>query len=217
MEFFEKAKAVRLQSHLGKYLVADDDEHTVRQSRNGASNRARWTVEFVDGKRNRIRLKSSHRLYLTAVEEPFLLGMTGKKVLQTLPQTKNDVAVEWVPVKEGLNVKLMTVEGKFLRANGGAPPWRNSVTHDVPHRTATQSWVLWGVEIVDITLSDSDLNSGRLSTDSSFSSVADDYSGSPDTGSPMPRYFDKSSNVSMKQVYLILLFLFLSVFLIIYL
>ncbi|KAL0424325.1 UNVERIFIED_CONTAM: hypothetical protein Sradi_0967300 [Sesamum radiatum] len=144
MEFFNKAKAVRLQSHLGKYLLADDDEKTVRQSRNGASHRARWTVEFVEGKSNRIRLKSCHGLYLTAANEPFLLGMTGKKVFQTHPETKTDIAIEWEPVKEGLNVKLMTSEGKFLRANGGSPPWRNSVTHDVPHRTATQSWVLWG-------------------------------------------------------------------------
>ncbi|KAK6153027.1 hypothetical protein DH2020_012666 [Rehmannia glutinosa] len=199
MEFFNKAKAVRLQSHLGKYLVADDDEQTVRQSRNGASHKARWTVEFVDGKRDRIRLKSCHGLYLTAADEPFLLGMTGKKVLQTLPEKKTDVSVEWEPVKEGLNVKLMTSEGKFLRANGGAPPWRNSVTHDVPHRTATQSWVLWGVDIVDISISDSDPNSGCLSPASSFSSLADDYSGSPDTGSPMFQYSAKPGNISMKQ------------------
>lgn len=162
MEFFSKAKAVRLQSHLGKYLVADDDETTVRQSRNGASRYARWSVEFVEGKRDRIRLKSCHGLYLTAAEEPFLLGMTGKKVLQTLPERQTDVAIEWQPVKEGQRVKLMTEHGKFLRGNGGAPPWRNSVTHDVPHRTATQSWVMWGVEVVDITLTDpgSDPGSG---------------------------------------------------------
>ncbi|XP_011085785.2 uncharacterized protein LOC105167682 [Sesamum indicum] len=199
MEFFNKAKAVRLQSHLGKYLLADDDEQTVRQSRNGASHNARWTVEFVEGKSNRIRLKSCHGLYLTAADEPFLLGMTGKKVLQTLPGTKTDIAIEWEPIKEGLNVKLMTSEGKFLRANGGSPPWRNSVTHDVPHRTATQSWVLWGVDIVDIAVSDLDSNSGWSSPASSFSSLADDYSGSPDTGSPMIQYC-KSGNDSIKEV-----------------
>ncbi|KAH6804982.1 Actin cross-linking protein [Perilla frutescens var. frutescens] len=202
MEFFNNAKAVRLQSHLGKYLVADDDETTVRQSRNGASRNARWIVEFVEGKRDRVRLKSSHGLYLTAAEEPFLLGMTGKKVLQTLPEKQTDVAIEWQPVKEGQSVKLMTEQGKFLRGNGGAPPWRNSVTHDVPHRTATQSWVLWGVEVVDITLTDpgSESGSGWLSQASSFSSIADDYSGSPDTGSPMLRNGGGSGYMSMKQV-----------------
>ncbi|XP_041999080.1 uncharacterized protein LOC121748664 [Salvia splendens] len=199
MEFFTKAKAVRLQSHLGKYLVADDDEETVRQSRNGASRNARWTVEFVEGKRDRLRLKSCHGLYLTAAEEQFLLGMTGKKVLQTRPGNLTAAAVEWQPVKEGNSVKLLTEQGKFLRANGGSPPWRNSVTHDVPHRTATQSWVLWGVDIVDITLSDpgSDPGPGWISPASSFSSVFDDYLGSPDTGSPVAR---GAGNMSMKQI-----------------
>ncbi|GER36860.1 hypothetical protein STAS_13237, partial [Striga asiatica] len=194
MDFFEKARAVRLQSHLGKYLVADEDEVTVRQSRNGASHRAHWVVEFVEGKRERIRLKSFHGLYLTASDEPFLLGMTGKKVLQSLPLPETDVRVEWEPVREGAGLKLMTAEGKFLRANGGAPPWRNSVTHDVPHRTATQSWVVWGVEVVDISVSDVDPGSGCLSPASSFSS----YSGTPDTGSPMAmcRYSSMPRNMS---------------------
>ncbi|XP_042003737.1 uncharacterized protein LOC121752702 [Salvia splendens] len=115
--------------------------------------------------------------------------MTSKKVLQTRPGDLAAAAVEWQPVKEGSSVKLMTEQGKFLRANGGSPPWRNSVTHDVPHRTATQSWVLWGVDIVDITLS-------TISPASSFSSVVDDYLGSPDTGSPVAR---GAGNMSMKQ------------------
>ncbi|GKG54699.1 actin cross-linking protein, partial [Tanacetum coccineum] len=78
MEFFSKAKVVGLRSHLNKFLVADDDETTVRQSRNGSSVRARWTVEMVEGK------------------------------------------------KENGRLKLKSKDGKFLRANGGTPPWRNS-------------------------------------------------------------------------------------------
>ncbi|XP_031254875.1 uncharacterized protein LOC116112890 [Pistacia vera] len=152
MEFFNKAKAVRLRSHLGKYLTANDDEHTVWQSRNGASWEARWTVEFVSGDSHLIRLKSLYNKYLTASNEPFLLGWTGKKILQTTPTSERDFCIEWEPITDGFHVKLQTRYGKFLRANGGTPPWRNSVTHDVPNTTATQDWVLWDVDVVEILL-----------------------------------------------------------------
>ncbi|KAK9052440.1 hypothetical protein SSX86_029069 [Deinandra increscens subsp. villosa] len=196
MDFFYGAKAVRLQSHHNKYLVADEDEETVRQSRNASSSKARWTVEFVDENPNVIRLKSCHGLYLSATNESFLLGMTGKRVQQYSTHTKPDHTTEWEPIKENaFHVKLRTRDGKFLRANGGSPPWRNSITHDVPHRTATQDWVLWGVDIVDISLSDSE---SVMSSLSSFSSVVDDYSGSPEktplssrqSGSPSTAFED---------------------------
>ncbi|OMO79165.1 hypothetical protein CCACVL1_13873 [Corchorus capsularis] len=175
MEFFHKAKAVRLRSHLGKYLVAYEDEETVRQSRNGSSQRARWTVQFVQGDTHLIRLKSVYNKYLTATNEPFLLGMTGKKVMQAIPSSKHDhSSIDWEPITDRNQVKLRTrSSGKFLRANGGTPPWRNSVTHDVPHRTATQDWILWEVDIVDI-LESSDFPSSDFSSSiaSSFSSFS---------------------------------------------
>ncbi|CAN6486946.1 unnamed protein product [Victoria cruziana] len=150
MDLFNKAKAVRLRSHHDKYLYAEQDEESVCQDRSGASRNARWTVELVE-KSNVIRLKSCFGRYLTASNEPFLLGVTGRKVLQTLPR-RLDSSVEWEPIREGFNVKLKTRYGNFLRGNGGLPPWRNSVTHDVPHRTATQDWVLWEVDVVEIRL-----------------------------------------------------------------
>ncbi|XP_012091969.2 uncharacterized protein LOC105649794 isoform X2 [Jatropha curcas] len=149
MEFFTNAKAVRLRSHHDKYLHAEEDEETVDQDRNGSSKNARWTVEPVPGSDSIIRLKSCYGKYLTASNQPFLLGMTGRKVLQTLPR-RLDSSVEWEPIREGARVKLKTRYGNFLRANGGLPPWRNSVTHDIPHRTATQDWILWDVDIVEI-------------------------------------------------------------------
>ncbi|GFP98420.1 hypothetical protein PHJA_001985900 [Phtheirospermum japonicum] len=98
---------------------------------------------------NIIRLKSCYGKYLTASNQSFLLGMTGRKVLQTLPK-RLDSSVEWGSVWDNGAVKLKTRYDRFLRANGGLPPWRNSVTHDVPHRTVTKEWVLWEVHVVDI-------------------------------------------------------------------
>ncbi|KAI4351580.1 hypothetical protein L6164_005928 [Bauhinia variegata] len=187
MEFFNAAQAVRLRSHLGKYLVADDDEETVRQSRNGSSHKARWRVELVEGHCHVIHLKSCFGKYLTASEEPFLLGMTGKKVLQTMPATYKDISIDWEPIKEGIFLMLRAKSGmKFLRANGGTPPWRNSVTHDLPHRTATKDWVLWEVEAVNM---EDESVKGYISPTSSFSSsYSDDFETSDqcsDNGSPI--------------------------------
>ncbi|XP_062214294.1 uncharacterized protein LOC133915230 [Phragmites australis] len=149
MELFAQAKAVRLKSHHDKFLYADEDEVHVTQDRNGSSSNARWTVEQVPHSPGVLRLRSRYGRYLTASNEPFLLGMTGRKVLQTAP-ARPDSSVEWEPVRDGFQARLKTRYGHFLRANGGLPPWRNSVTHDVPHRTATQDWVLWDVEIVQV-------------------------------------------------------------------
>ncbi|KAG6708417.1 hypothetical protein I3842_06G080500 [Carya illinoinensis] len=149
MDLFQNAKAVRLRSHHDKYLLAEEDEESVIQDRYGSSKTARWTVEFVPDSHHIIRLKSCYNRYLTASNQPFLLGMTGRKVVQSLPR-RPDSSVEWEPIREGNQVKLRTRYGNFLRANGGLPPWRNSVTHDIPHRTSTQDWILWDVDIIEI-------------------------------------------------------------------
>jgi hypothetical protein len=149
MDLFQRAKAVRLRSYHDKYLTAEEDEESVTQDRKGSSKSAKWTVEFVESTDNVVRLKSCYGKYLTASNQPFLLGMTGRKVFQTLPK-RLDSSVEWEPVRENGAVKLRTRYGQFLRANGGLPPWRNSVTHDIPHHTVTQEWTLWEVHVVDI-------------------------------------------------------------------
>ncbi|XP_021771094.1 uncharacterized protein LOC110735220 [Chenopodium quinoa] len=151
MEFFKKAKVVRLRSQHNKYLTASEDEEAVKQTRSGSSKNARWTVEPIEGKPNVIRLKNCNSWkYLTASEEPFLLGWTGKRVLQSSPRLRLDSTVEWEPIKEGSVVKLRTRNGNFLRGNGGVPPWNNSVTHDVPSRSATQDWIFWTVDVVEV-------------------------------------------------------------------
>ncbi|KAL5976680.1 Bifunctional aspartokinase/homoserine dehydrogenase 1, chloroplastic [Asimina triloba] len=167
MELFHKAKAVRLRSHHDKYLLADDDEESVFQDRHGSAQNARWTVEFVEGS-HVIRLKSCYDRYLTASNVPFLLGMTGRKVLQTAPK-RLDSSVEWEPIRDGFLVKLKTRYGNYLRANGGFPPWRNSVTHDIPHRSSTQDWVLWEVEVLQIQVDSPSPSPVLAAVDSPFS------------------------------------------------
>ncbi|KEH19884.1 tyrosine kinase family protein [Medicago truncatula] len=108
---------------------------------------------------NRKMTKTSNNNSLTISTEPFqrekhanqplLLGVTGRKVIQTLPW-RLDSFVEWEPLRVAAQVKLKTIDGNVLRANGGLPPWRNSVTHDIPHRSATQDWILWDVDVLEI-------------------------------------------------------------------
>lgn len=176
MEFFVKTKAVRLKSHLNKYLVADEDQISTRQSRSGAARKARWLVELVDTNPHVIRLKSCHGRYLSASGDAFLLGMTGHKVLQVIPENQaKDLTIEWEPIRDGFQVKLRAYGGTFLRANGGTPPWRNSVTHDSPHAAATHDWVVWDVEAVEVPLDEAVTDYWSLV--SSFSSVSDEIAG----------------------------------------
>lgn len=193
MEFFTKTKAVKLRSHLEKYLIADDDLETVRQTRHGSSRKAAiWFVELVDEKSHVIRLKSSYGRYLTASDMPFLLGMTGKKVIQTELSENNfdNWKLEWEPIRDGFQVKLKSWCGKFLRANGGTPPWRNSVTHDEPHTGSTRKWILWDIEaaqeIGNDSLKDylSSMSSFSTVSDDVLDAISDDYKGS-EAGSPI--------------------------------
>ncbi|CAA7395310.1 unnamed protein product [Spirodela intermedia] len=94
MEIFENARTVRLRSHHGKYLMAEGDEFSVTQARNGSNQRTWWA---------------------------------------------------WEPIRDGPRVRFRSHLGKFLRANGGLPPWRGSVTHDVP----TRDCVLWHVDVLE--------------------------------------------------------------------
>lgn len=148
MEFFQKAKVVRLRSYHDKYMLADENQENVFQDRNGCYNNAKWEVEVIENS-NFIRLKSCYGKYLTASNMPFILRGTGKNVFQTLPSRLNS-SVEWEPIREGVQVRLRTRYGQYLRANGGLPPWRNTITHDVPHRTSTANWILWDVDIVEL-------------------------------------------------------------------
>ncbi|KAI8527261.1 hypothetical protein RHMOL_Rhmol12G0061900 [Rhododendron molle] len=180
MELFHKAKAVLLRSNHDKYLTAEEDEESVTQARNGASRNTRWTVEFLETNDYIIRLKSCYGKYLMASDMSFLLGMTGHKVIQTAGF--EDSSVEWEPIREGNQVKLRTRQGNFLRANGGIPPWRNSVTHDVPNITATQDWILWDVDAVEIQLLQSPQPKPSAPSESQSSSESNQPFKSPNFG-----------------------------------
>lgn len=203
MEFFDKTSAVRLKTHQDKYLVADDDQLTVRQSQSAAgTRRARWLIEHVDSNSHVIRLKSCYGRYLTATGMPFFLGMTGKKVLQTLPENTKDLSVEWQPVRDGFQVKLKASGGTYLRANGVMPPWRNTVTHDSCSTSSTHNWILFDVEAVDIP-EDEEFND-YLTMVSSFSSVSDELSGLEFVASPVSirssSFSPRTPILSMKKV-----------------
>ncbi|KQK20485.1 uncharacterized protein LOC100823227 isoform X2 [Brachypodium distachyon] len=186
MELFERAKTVRLRSYHDKYMYADEDESHVQQGRNASSPNARWTVEPVPHAPGVIRLRSRYGRYLTASNEPFLLGVTGRKVLQTLPH-RLDSSVEWVPQRDDANggggARLQTRYGNFLRANGGLPPLRNSITHDVPHHRHA-GWILWSVQIVQL-LPDQPPPDSSASVNSS-SSPPQPYTYRPPFPSPSP-------------------------------
>ncbi|KAM3203091.1 hypothetical protein P3L10_030717 [Capsicum annuum] len=197
MELFYDAKAVRFRSHLNKYLVADDDQKTIRQSRNGLSRKARWLVELADPENSHlIRLRSSSGMYLTASDEPFLLSLTGeKKVLQTSPENMEDVRIVWEPLRYGFQVKLRGYGGKFLSASGGTLRWSNRVTHDSPYSATTHNWILWNVEPVDVPEDES--LTDYLTMVSNFSSVSDELS-TLDLGSPMSMHSSLSFSLSPK-------------------
>ncbi|CAD6341546.1 unnamed protein product [Miscanthus lutarioriparius] len=183
MELFERARTVRLRSHHDKYLYADEDEAHVIQDRNAASPNARWVVEPVPHAPGVLRLRGRYGRYLSASNEPFLLGFTGRKVLQTLPH-RLDSSVEWVPVRDdaGANAharaaRLRTRYGNFLRANAGLPAVAELRHHDAPHRHS--GWVVWDVEIVQAL-------PPPTGPDSSSSSAAAETDADPFASSPTP-------------------------------
>lgn len=98
-----------------------------------------------------------------------------------MPEKTKDLRIEWEAIRDGFQVKLRGFGGKYLRANGGMPPWKNKVTHDNPYSGSTKNWILWNVESIDVPENES--LTDYLTMISSFSSVSDELL-SLDLGSP---------------------------------
>lgn len=147
MDIFLKASKVRLISHKDRFLVADDDGINISHGSDESTPNTIWSVEIVDGK-DAVRLKSCYGTYLTASPTTIISGVTGKKVVQTWP-FECDAAADWEPSRDGMEVRLRSVYGQYLRPNGGLPPWRNVITHDVYNRGKTLEKSLWDVEVVE--------------------------------------------------------------------
>ncbi|CAM6062489.1 unnamed protein product [Sphagnum tenellum] len=155
MEFFDRVASVRLKSCCyDKYLCAKD-ERLVCQERDTNEKGTIWSVEkvastgFNNDDNNSVRIKSVNGMYLTALEVALLLGDKGNKVQQTY-SSKADSAVEWEPIQVGkLQLKLKTKRGTYLRANGGIPPYKNSVTHNGTKKDSPLNSFLWEVEVVE--------------------------------------------------------------------
>ncbi|KAF7123221.1 hypothetical protein RHSIM_Rhsim12G0054800 [Rhododendron simsii] len=168
---FPNPKAVRLRGNHNKYLYAGEDEISVTQDESGSSENVCWTVEFCSESEDKIRLKSCYGKYLTASNKRFLFGLTGRKVIQMAGCL--DSSVEWQPIQEGNWVKFRTWDGSFLRANGGVPPWQDSVTHDVPW--VLQDLILWDVDEVEIVSEQLPQPGVQLESSRSWSSLKSNY------------------------------------------
>ncbi|XP_019185252.1 PREDICTED: uncharacterized protein LOC109180218 [Ipomoea nil] len=144
-QMFENAKVVRLKEHnKGKYLVANNDEKTLKQRSDGSTRNALWTVEAVEGQRY-LRLRSCHGKYLTASNMPLIPRGSCQRVVASLPDRLTS-ATEWEIEGEGI-VRLKTRYGQFLRQNGGIMPWRNTLVHN--NRVNRSS--LWEIEVINET------------------------------------------------------------------
>ncbi|XP_074315929.1 uncharacterized protein LOC141652341 [Silene latifolia] len=172
MEYFMETKYVRLKSLHNKYLVATENGESIKQSRIGNTIQAYWAVETVISRPNLICLRSYLGKLLTASDKAFLLGWTGDKAVQS-SGSDSDPSVLWEPVRDhSFYIRLRTpVYDKFLRANGGGPPWRNSVTVDMPECAVTHEWILWSIETLDDEVIDIDLRNSESKKMCSSSSL----------------------------------------------
>nr|XP_048332704.1 uncharacterized protein LOC125423151 [Ziziphus jujuba var. spinosa] len=146
MESFRKAKKVRLRNRHGKYMVAKDNESSVVLDRNGLLERAKWTVEFVEGS-NSVRLKSCYNKYLTISCHRLAPLSKGRKVEQT-SLSFDDPYVQWQPIQDGEHIKLKSQQG-FLRGYTGWYRLLRDKIGDYTSDETQRSDLRWKVETAE--------------------------------------------------------------------
>lgn len=104
--------------------------------------------------------------------------------------TRAKNSLQWESIREGCHVKLKTRCGNQLRANGGVPPWWNSVTHNIPIRIETEDWVLR--EVVAEIQMDSPVRSQQKADSQSNLQANKDTSGSTSSQISLQNYLNWS-------------------------
>lgn len=143
MEFFDGARSVRLKSHLGTYLCADDAEavsHGYRRNSRGTV----WTVEPAGDEY--VRLQGQRGLYLGAADSAAALdnATLSCRVVQGLPSTPNDSAFLWTPSRDAARggLALSGPLGRLLRVRFGETAQDNAVTLDFDVEPEESFWVV---------------------------------------------------------------------------
>jgi hypothetical protein len=143
MEFFEGVRSVRLKSHLGTYLCADDADgvsHGYRLYSRGTV----WVVEPVGD--DYVRFQGHLGTYLGAADPDAALDVATPscRVVQGLPSTPNDGAFLWTPTRDGERgcLTLSGPLGRLLRVRFGQTHRDHAITIDFEVEPEESYWVV---------------------------------------------------------------------------
>ena len=144
MEQFHDGQYVRLRSHVGTYLHADDEEQGVSHRRSRASLNAAWVVHLYNG---RLLLHcAAYGRYLAATTTPAPRGHRGFLVAQRNYDQPEVEAIMWEALDMGSVVNavlIRNVNRRYLRANGKYLRWNNGVSvDDFANVSTMMQWIV---------------------------------------------------------------------------
>ncbi|KAK3135142.1 hypothetical protein QOZ80_5BG0415110 [Eleusine coracana subsp. coracana] len=144
MDLLDGARSVRLKSHLGTYLCADDDAEAVSHGYRRNSCGTVWAVEPAGDEY--VRLQGQRGLYLGASDRAAALDAATPscRVVQGLPSTPNDSAFLWTPSKGGARGRLTLSGplGRLLYARLGETPRGNTISLEFEVGAEESFWVV---------------------------------------------------------------------------